>query len=69
MNPYVVEQMIREKREDMLREAARQRLIAEYEAGRRTGKGRVWCVVGELLIRLGERLKSRYEEKVELPVS
>ena len=68
MNPYVVEVMIREKREDMLREAARLRLIAEYEAGRRARKGRIWCAVGELLIRLGERLKNRYEQKVELPV-
>ena len=69
MNPYVIELMIREKREDMLREAERLRLIAEYEAGRKNRNGRVWYAVGELLIRLGERLQNRYGQDVELSVS
>lgn len=67
MNPYMIELMIREKREDMLREAERQRLVAQYEAGRVRAKTRFALALGDVLISLGERLKSRYGQKSELP--
>lgn len=73
MNPYVIEVILREKRDDMLREAERQRLIAQYEiyeAARQPPKKRLAVAVvavGDMLIRLGERLKERYASKLELP--
>lgn len=70
MNPYVIEVILREKRDDMLREAERQRRIAEYEAyeaARNPSKRRLAVAVGDMLIRLGERLKERNSSKLELP--
>jgi hypothetical protein len=73
MNPYVIEVILREKREDMLREAERQRRIAQYEpheaheVARQPAKGRLAVAVGNMLIRLGERLKERYAPQLELP--
>ena len=69
MNPQVIELMLREKREDMLREAERQRLIALYEEGQPQIDSKIAVVVGDILIRLGERLKKRYGLKVELPTT
>jgi len=69
MNPYITELMIKEKREDMLREAERQRLIALYEAGQPQIKSRIAIAAGDILIHLGERLKNRYGLKVELSTS
>lgn len=69
MNPYIIETILREKRADMLKEAERQRLVAQYEAGQQDQKGKLAIALGDILIRLGEKLKSRYSSKVELPVS
>jgi hypothetical protein len=68
MNPYVIEVILREKRDDMLREAERQRLVAQYEAAQQPPKSRIALTVGDLLIRLGEKLKERYSAKLDLPV-
>jgi hypothetical protein len=67
MNPYIIVVILREKRDDMLREAERQRLVAQYEAAQQPPKGRIALAVGDLLIRLGEKLKERYSSKLELP--
>lgn len=69
MNPQIIELMLKEKREDMLREAERQRLIALYEKGQPQINSKIAIVVGDILIRLGERLKNRYGLKVELPTT
>lgn len=60
MNPYILETILKEKREDMLREAERQRLIAQYEAGQPQIRSRIATAIGNILIRLGEGLKKRY---------
>jgi hypothetical protein len=64
MNPYLLEVMLKEKRQDMLREAERQRMINEYEAANPPVQGRLVIALGDLLIRLGERLKQRYQGKL-----
>lgn len=68
MNPYITELMIKERRREMLEEAERLRLIAAYEANRQTHKARFLTALGEKLIALGERLKRRYGQNVELPM-
>jgi len=69
MNPYIIELMLKEKREEMLREAERQRCLALYEADRPRIASRIAVAAGDILIRLGERLKNRYSLKVELPTA
>jgi len=69
MNPYLVEFMVREKREDLLREAKRQQLIAQYEAGRPRAGHRLALALADLLIRVGERLKRRFAGQLNLPAS
>lgn len=65
MNPYLLEVMLKEKRADMLREAARQRMIHEYEAAHPPVRGRLAITLGDLLICLGERLKQRYQKELK----
>lgn len=71
MNPYVIEVILREKRDDMLREAERQRLIAQYDAAREadrpSSRSRLAVAIGTMLIRLGQRLKEGSPSKLELP--
>lgn len=67
MDPYMIDLVLKEKREAMLQDAARLRQLAEYESSRRKTESRLGLAVGEILIRLGERLKNRYEPKVEAP--
>ena len=66
MNPLVIEMMLREKREDMLREAERQRMLAEYEKGQQQLIQKLVLLLGDVLIRLGERMKRRYEQELAL---
>lgn len=68
MNPLVIEMMLREKREDMLREAERQRMLAEIEMGQQRLTGKLTVLLGDVLIRLGERMKRRYEQELALQV-
>ena len=68
MNPLVIEMMLREKREDMLREAERQRMLAEYERGQQRLMKKMVILIGDVLIRLGERMKRRYEQELALQV-
>lgn len=65
MNPYVIEVMLKEKRDAMLEEAERQRLIAQYEAGHPQKESKLAIVLADMLIRLGHKLKERYEPKPE----
>lgn len=48
MNPYVIEQIIREKRELLLQEAKRKRLIAEYEITLPSRRQRFFTIIGHL---------------------
>lgn len=68
MNHQIIELMLREKREDLLREAERQRAIAEYEAGIPRKPNRLAVALGNRLIKLGEGLKRRYAQEAELSV-
>lgn len=65
MNPYIFEVILKEKRADMLKEAERQRLIAQYEAAQQPTESRFAVALGDILIRVGEKLKRRYAGKLE----
>lgn len=67
MNPYIIETMLHEKREEMLQEAKRLRLIAAYNKHTQTQRAKVLSALGARLIRAGEKLQQRYGERVELP--
>ena len=60
MNPYYIEILLREKRQELLREALNQKLIAQYEAANPPKRAKMLAALGELLIRFGEKLRSRY---------
>jgi len=61
--------MVNEKRQDLLEEATRQRLIAQYEAGRPRAGNRLALALADLLIHLGEGLKRRFAGQLNLPVN
>lgn len=67
MNYFTVEVMLKERREDMLRESRRLRMIRDYEKSMQGRKGAIGLHVAELLIWLGESLRKRYVRKMELP--
>lgn len=67
MNPYFLEMMIKERQREALKEAERLRLIAAYEANRRTAKAKFFTALGEKLIQFGEVLKRRYSCEPKLP--
>ena len=68
MNPLLLELALKEKRREMLDEAGRQRLIAIYNANNPGFRARYQLALGDLLIRLGEKLKSRYAARsLDLP--
>lgn len=66
MNPVIMEMMIKERRDDMLREAERLQLIALYEANTTPRKARILITLGDLLIRTGEKLKQKYSHTQEI---
>ncbi|WP_163338404.1 hypothetical protein [Desulfopila sp. IMCC35008] len=67
MNYFTVEMMLKERREDMLRETKRLRMIREYEKSMQGRKRAFGLYVAELLIWLGEGIRERYARKMELP--
>ncbi len=69
MNPYMIELVIKEKREEMLKEAERRRMISLYDAAQRSNQKKLAVILGDFLIRLGEKLKKRYSSQLELPAS
>lgn len=66
MNPVIMEMMIKEKRNDMLREAERLQLVSIYETQNPPRKARILITLGNLLIRTGEKLKQRYGHTQEI---
>jgi hypothetical protein len=60
MNPYLLEFELKERRREMLKEARRQRLIALFNARYQQKKDRIFLLLAELLISLGEHLKRRH---------
>jgi hypothetical protein len=72
MNPLILELMVKERSTEIRREAQRLHLIAQYDAHRSAiaGRSRVWArlwiALGDLLIRFGERLKSRHGPHEEM---
>ncbi len=69
MNQIIIEMTIREKRNEMLQQADRLRLIALYEADNPPRKSRILIALGDLLIRTGENIKLRYGQTSEIPTS
>jgi hypothetical protein len=69
MNPLITEMMIKERRNDMLQEAERLRLVALYEADNPPRKARILIALGDLLIRTGEKIKQRYCQTPEISTS
>ncbi len=67
MNHYVMEVLLQERRREMLAEAERLRLIAEYEGTRMGVKEKVVKKIGEWFIIIGEKLTHRYDNKIEMP--
>ncbi len=66
MNPLLLELTLKEKRRDLLEEAGRQRLIALYNADNPGWRTKFQLALGDVLIRLGERLKRRHTRPVDL---
>ncbi|MDJ0782400.1 MAG: hypothetical protein QNJ22_10535 [Desulfosarcinaceae bacterium] len=64
MNALIMDLMVAERRAETQREFQRRRLLAQFDALRadirRKAWRRRWNVLGEFLIRTGERIKSRY---------
>ena len=67
MNPYIMEVLLKERHREMLAEAERLRLIAEYEGTRMGVKEKVVKRIGEWFIIIGEKLTHRYDHKFEMP--
>lgn len=65
MNPLILEVIIKEKRQDMLQEAERQQLLAIYDANNPDWRARIQLGLGNFLIRLGKKLKSRYPQPLD----
>jgi hypothetical protein len=66
MNPQIFEVIIKEKRQDMLQEAERQQLLAIYNANNPGWRARMQLGFGNFLIRLGEKVKRRYTQPLDL---
>lgn len=67
MNYFTVEMMLKERREEMLRETKRLRMVRDYERSIQNRKGAIGLRIAELLICLGESIRKRYARKMELP--
>lgn len=66
MNPYYIEQMLKEKRREMLVEAERRQLVAIYNAHNPGRVDRLLLALGDMLIRLGQAIKRRHGQPEEL---
>ena len=69
MNPLIYDVVLKEKRRELLGEAERQRLVALYHAANTDNLGRraeLQRVLGNFLIRLGEKLKARAGRPIDL---
>lgn len=60
MNDFILEAILKEKRENMLHEAARLRMVKEYELSLPSRRDRLMVYIGNLLIRMAEKLHRRY---------
>lgn len=66
MNPLFLELQIREKKREMLEESERRRLLAAYNLNSPGPWAKVQLLLGELLIRLGEKMKRRYTQQPDM---
>ena len=66
MNPYYMDQMIKEKRRETEAEARRLRLVAIYNAHNPGLGDRLLLALGNTLIRLGEGIKRRHGQPDDL---
>lgn len=66
MNPYYMDQMIKEKRRETEAESSRLRLVAIYNAHNPGLGDRLLLALGNTLIKLGEHLKRRCAPPAEL---
>lgn len=63
MNPYYIEAILKEKRQDMLEEARKQQLIATYTPVAPSPQAKLLTALGTKLILLGEKLIQRYDRQ------
>jgi len=62
MNPYIYEKMLEEKRDQMLREAARTRLIRQSHVNHPPLRITLVLWLAKILIRIGEKMRSKYAD-------
>lgn len=61
MNPYLLEVELRQRRQEMVEEARRLRLVALYNAqNSHRNSNRLILAIADMLITLGETLKKRH---------
>lgn len=66
MNPILIEMLAKQRHEDLMREAAQMQLSALARSDQPSRVSRFLAVIGDALIRLGNRLKQGHERKVGL---
>lgn len=67
MHPYIFEKLLEQKRNEMLAEAARQRLLAPLRRRQAKLWGRLLFFLGNQLVSYGRRLQNRYGVVLQLP--
>lgn len=68
MNPYIIEEMIRERQRDALNHAERLRLLRQYEATQPVSNPKFLARLGALLIMMGEKLQKKYDPAHQLKI-
>lgn len=66
MNQQLLELILQEKRQEMLQEAKRQHLVTLYNTANPGLRAQLQLAFGDFLIRLGEKLKRRYIQVIDL---
>ncbi len=67
MNPMLLEMLAKQRHAEFMQEAERLRLTALSKSGDRSKRSRIFAALGNALIYAGEKLKHRYEPRLELP--
>ncbi len=65
INNYLISELVRQHQKNLLEEARLERLLSESRASRPRLRDRLLLKSGNILIFLGERLKEKYELRIE----